>query len=65
MPPARVQQRFFRDMRAEHAASNPGGANFADYRQTEQRYEADRKFLAEKYCQYAGCGPDGKPQAGK
>jgi uncharacterized caspase-like protein len=59
------QQRFFRDMRAEHAASNPGGANFADYRQTEQRYEADRKFLAEKYCQYAGCGPDGKPQAGK
>lgn len=59
------QQRFFRDMRAEHAASNPGGANFADYRQTEQRYEQDRRFMAEKYCQYAGCGPDGKVPAGQ
>ncbi|PEQ13222.1 hypothetical protein B2G71_07210 [Novosphingobium sp. PC22D] len=58
------QQGFFRAMRAEHAASNPEGPNFAAYRETERRYETDRDFMAGKYCEYAGCGPGGQPIAG-
>ncbi len=52
------QQAFFKEVRAEHDASNPGGANFADYRTTEARYRADRDFLHERYCEFAGCASD-------
>jgi len=55
------QSSFFQAMRVEHAASNPDGANFADYRATEARYNADRKELQAKYCEFAGCDANGNP----
>lgn len=55
------QEAFFRAMRAEHSASNPDGANFADYRAAEARYRADRQALQERYCQFAGCDAQGRP----
>lgn len=51
------QQKFYRDMMAEHAASNPSGAYFSDYRGAKERYEADRAYLQDRYCANTGtCG---------
>ncbi|MCB2079214.1 MAG: caspase family protein [Novosphingobium sp.] len=51
------QQRFYKDMMAEHAASNPTGANFAEFRAAKERYEVDRTYLQDRYCANTGsCG---------
>jgi hypothetical protein len=51
------QQRFYREMMAEHAASNPDGANYADFRAAKERYERDRAYLQDRYCMNTGaCG---------
>jgi len=41
----------------EHAASNPGGANYADYALAKQRFDADIVYLRDRYCFWSGtCG---------
>ena len=55
------QESFFRAMRQEHAASNPDGPRFAEYRAAEARYQADRQELQARYCEFAGCDANGRP----
>lgn len=51
------QQRFHREMLAEHAASKLDGANAADYRAARDSYERDRAYLQDQYCRSTGaCG---------
>ncbi|MEO1043942.1 MAG: hypothetical protein AAFX04_00720 [Pseudomonadota bacterium] len=50
-----VQQRFYAEMRAEHAASEPDGANMADYRIAVAHYEEDRAYLQDRFCFNTGC----------
>lgn len=51
------QDRFYKAMMAEHAASNPDGANFADYRAAKKRYDEDSAYLKDRYCASTGaCG---------
>jgi hypothetical protein len=49
------QERFFNAMMKEHAESNPDGANFADHRNAEARYNADRAYMQDRYCANTGC----------
>jgi hypothetical protein len=51
------QQNFYREMRLEHARSNPDGDHFAAYREAKTRYEEDRAYLQDRYCFNTGtCG---------
>ncbi len=51
------QNRFYKEMMQEHAASNPDGPNFAEYRATQKRYDDDRAYLQDRYCASTGaCG---------
>ncbi|GGC32360.1 hypothetical protein GCM10011371_19740 [Novosphingobium marinum] len=51
------QQKFYKEMMAEHAASNPDGVHFSDYREAKKKYEEDRAYLQDRYCANTGsCG---------
>ncbi len=52
---AATQDRFFQAVMAEHAASNPDGANLAAYRGIEAQYQTDRAYLADRFCFNTGC----------
>lgn len=52
---AATQDRFYRAIMAEHAASDPEGANLAAYRAIEARYQTDRAYLADRFCFNTGC----------
>jgi uncharacterized caspase-like protein len=52
---AASQKQFFDAMTREHAASNPEGANFAEYRSVEAEYKEDRSYMQDRYCFYTGC----------
>ncbi|MDP3781928.1 MAG: hypothetical protein Q8Q79_03325 [Sphingopyxis sp.] len=52
---ADTQYRFFQTVMAEHAASNPEGANLAAYRGIEAQYQTDRAYLADRFCFNTGC----------
>ncbi|MDR6832472.1 MULTISPECIES: hypothetical protein [unclassified Sphingopyxis] len=52
---AATQDRFFQSVMAEHAASNPEGANLAAYRGVEAQYQTDRAYLADRFCFNTGC----------
>lgn len=52
---AATQDRFFQSVMAEHAASNPEGANLAAYRGIEAQYQTDRAYLADRFCFNTGC----------
>lgn len=52
---ADTQYRFFQTVMAEHAASNPDGANLAAYRGMEAQYQTDRAYLADRFCFNTGC----------
>lgn len=54
---------FFAAVIAEHEASNLDGAHFAPYREALARYEADRAYLRERFCRYAGTCADWTPTA--
>ncbi len=49
------QDAFYKKMMAEHAASDPEGANLAGYRGMEAQYQTDRAYLADRYCFNTGC----------
>lgn len=53
---AKSRDEFYTDMRREHAASDPDGANLADYRALETRYQQDRAYLQDRFCFNTGCG---------
>lgn len=50
-----TQDRFFKQIMAEHAASDPEGANLAAYRGIEAQYQTDRAYLADRFCFNTGC----------
>ena len=50
------QEGFYAKMMREHAASDPEGANLADYRKAEAQYQQDRAYLQDRYCFNTGCG---------
>lgn len=51
------QDRFYKAMLKEHAASVPGGANFAEHAIARARFDKDRAYLADRYCFHTGrCG---------
>lgn len=52
---AASQKQFFDAMNEEHAASNPDGANFVEYREVEDEYKKDRTSMQDRYCFYTGC----------
>lgn len=52
---AATQDRFYQSVMAEHAASNPDGANLAAYRGVEAQYQTDRAYLADRFCFNTGC----------
>lgn len=49
------QDAFYKKMMAEHAASDPEGANLAAYRGMEAQYQTDRAYLADRFCFNTGC----------
>lgn len=57
-----VQQRFYAEMRAEHAASEANGANMADYQAAVARYQADRAYLQDRFCFNTGCNGYAVPE---
>tara|TARA_R110000824_G_scaffold195149_1_gene377827 strand:+ start:6706 stop:8640 length:1935 start_codon:yes stop_codon:yes gene_type:complete len=50
------QDGFYEMMMKEHADSDPGGVNLADYRTAELRYQKDREYLQDRFCFNTGCG---------
>lgn len=51
------QNWFYSEVMREHAASNPGGANYADYAQAKRRFDEDIAYLRDRYCFWSGtCG---------
>ena len=50
-----TQDRFYKTVMAEHAASGPEGANLAAYRGLEAQYQTDRAYLADRFCFNTGC----------
>ncbi len=52
---AASRDRFYAEMMQEHGDSNPDGANLADYRVTEARYQSDRAYLQDRFCFNTGC----------
>lgn len=50
-----TQDGFYKKIMAEHAASDPEGANQAGYRAIEAQYQTDRAYLADRYCFNTGC----------
>lgn len=60
---ADTQYRFFQTVMAEHAASNPEGANLAAYRGIEAQYQTDRAYLADRFCFNTGCNGYPAPAA--
>lgn len=52
---AATQDRFYKQVMAEHAASDPEGANLAPYRAMEAQYQTDRAYLADRFCFNTGC----------
>ncbi|MCA1749282.1 MAG: hypothetical protein ABR601_03105 [Parasphingopyxis sp.] len=54
---------FFASVTAEHEASNLDGEHLAAYREALARYEADRAWLGERFCRYAGNCPGWTPTA--
>lgn len=52
---AATQDRFYKAVMAEHAASDPEGANLAPYRAMEAQYQTDRAYLADRFCFNTGC----------
>ncbi|MEO9600557.1 caspase family protein [Parasphingorhabdus sp.] len=50
------QDGFYEMMMREHADSDPDGANLADYRAAEARYQKDREYLQDRFCFNTGCG---------
>lgn len=50
-----TQDRFYKSVMAEHAASDPEGANLATYRGIEAQYQTDRAYLADRFCFNTGC----------
>jgi surface antigen len=50
-----TQNDFYKKMMAEHAASDPEGANLAAYRGMEAQYQIDRAYLADRFCFNTGC----------
>ncbi|WP_156472136.1 hypothetical protein [Sphingorhabdus sp. M41] len=53
---AASRDRFYKEMRQEHANSDPDGKNMAIYRAAEQLYHLDRNYLSDRYCYNTGCG---------
>ncbi|MEH6827393.1 hypothetical protein [Parasphingorhabdus sp.] len=53
---AASRDRFYKEMRQEHANSDPDGKNMAVYRAAEQLYHLDRNYLSDRYCYNTGCG---------
>ncbi len=53
---AASRDRFYKEMRQEHANSDPDGENMAVYRAAEQLYQSDRNYLSDRYCYNTGCG---------
>lgn len=49
------RDKFYKDMRKEHADSNPDGVNLAVYRGAVQLYESDRNYLRDRFCFNTGC----------
>lgn len=52
---AQTQAEFYQRMMAEHAASDPEGANLAAYRIIDAQYQTDRAYLADRFCFNTGC----------
>lgn len=50
------RQKFYAEMRQEHAASDAEGENMAVYRSAVQLYQLDRDYLSDRYCYNTGCG---------
>jgi len=51
------QNWFYSEVMREHAASNPGGANYADYTAAKRRFDDDIAYLRDRYCFWSGtCG---------
>ena len=50
-----TQDRFYKIVMTEHAASDPEGANLAAYRGIEAQYQTDRAYLADRFCFNTGC----------
>ena len=53
---AASRDRFYMEMREQHAASDPDGKNMAVYRAAVELYNADRNYLSDRYCYNTGCG---------
>lgn len=53
---SQTQDRFYRTVMTEHAASSPDGDHLADWRAAEARYKADRTYLTDRFCFNTGCG---------
>ena len=53
---AASRDQFYKDMRQEHANSDPDGINMAVYRAAVELYNADRNYLSDRYCYNTGCG---------
>lgn len=59
---AKSRDDFYKNMRAEHSASDPDGANLASYRALEARYQQDRAYLQDRFCFNTGCGGYSVPE---
>ncbi len=59
---AKSRDDFYKMMMQEHAASDPDGANLADYRTLEARYQRDRTYLQDRFCFNTGCGGYSVPE---
>lgn len=53
---AASRDRFYKEMREEHANSDPDGKNMAVYRAAVELYNSDRNYLSDRYCYNTGCG---------
>ena len=53
---AASRDRFYKEMREQHASSDPDGKNMAVYRAAVELYNADRNYLSDRYCYNTGCG---------
>jgi len=53
---AASRDRFYKEMREEHANSDADGKNMAVYRAAVELYNADRNYLSDRYCYNTGCG---------
>lgn len=53
---AASRQKFYQEMRKEHADSNPDGVNLATHRAAVELYNLDRNYLRDRFCFNTGCG---------